>query len=417
MDVRPQIGGAPRRAPRRLSRGDSTGRFDGPGSRPLRLAPPPGGGASAADEGFERILATRPVLCTVGREQSGNIALAGLATDVRYILRPQPHPGRPSLHQMLVAKAAYAVRWSMPYFLWLGALDGEHLRPRIDCREPSTSNGHVFKALALRAIFKLRPSLEALVYADMDTTPYRPDVPPSDYLRLAPTADIFGATNPVKPVVLNTGVMLLRNTRWTHEFLAAWWDNRCGFMDQLSFWRTLFETWARDEPLWTYDESVFSTYHQARRDALAFLVESYHKLVPGLGDAKWLCRDDCRYAFELTGCLMEPVQLGKVLMLPVVPFKDRHGGENREPLRVPPAMSRDAAGYWGDDQWFCHANCHFPGAPGPLAKFKGRTKDPSQLKRCRKDTSPDFFACPCGEVARDLKNITRRRYLASGGGA
>jgi len=170
--------------------------------------------------------------------------------------------------------------------------------------------------------------------------------------------------------------------------------------------------------------------------------------VPGLGDAKWLCRDECRYAFELTGCLMEPVQLGKVLMLPVVPFKDRHGGANggalrargraegaaplplarvddaRPPLgarrgqslQVPPAMSRDAAGFWGDDQWFCHANCHFPGAPAPPAKFKGRTKDPSQLKRCRKDTSPDYFACPCGEVARDLKNITRRRYLELRGG-
>ena len=39
-----------------------------------------------------------------------------------------------------------AARWRMPYFLWLGRLDPATLAPKIDCREPSTSTGHVFKA-------------------------------------------------------------------------------------------------------------------------------------------------------------------------------------------------------------------------------------------------------------------------------
>lgn len=155
----------------------------------------------------------------------------------------------------------------------------------------------------------------------MDTVPSLFDLTPTDYAALAPEADIIGGGNPGLPIVMNSGVMVVKNTDWARRFLARWWKLRCGFFDQYSLWKAFFETWAAEAPSFTYDGAIFETYAAARRGALDALLGGLDSLAPASSSFAWTCGGECRYVLLKTGCLLEPLQvLTKVLILPVVPF-------------------------------------------------------------------------------------------------
>jgi len=196
---------------------------------------------------------------------------------------------------------------------------------------------------------------------------------------------------------------MLRNTAWARRFLARWWARRCGFYDQYGLWRALFEAWKEEG--FAYDPSVFADYAAARRKALEALVEGLGALVPAA--ARWPCAGDCRRTLRLTGCLVEPLELPHVAVLPVQPFHDRG-------RVVPPLQARVGSGWWAD-AWFCHGFCHNAsgdvwGRPpaGEWAAFDRRgwasvrrwvQKRDDELKTCYKPKSDVLYTCDCARVA------------------
>jgi len=100
---------------------------------------------------------------------------------------------------------------------------------------------------------------------------------------------------------------------------------------------------------------------------------------------RWACDGDCAEALAHTGCLLEPLRLRHVLLLPVVPFVDAETS-----VRVPPSISRDGAGPWHDDYWICHAACVFETPRKPKKVVEDQ---------CRNDSTFHVFNCQCGDVA------------------
>ena len=96
-----------------------------------------------------------------------------------------------------------------------------------------------------------------------------------------------------------------------------------------------------------------------------------------------------RDALINTGCLLEPLRLRHLLLLPVVPFEDKEFG------RVPPSISRDGAGPWNDEYWICHAACVFDSPKKP----KKISED-----QCRNESTFHVYNCQCG----DLYNARQR---------
>jgi len=96
-----------------------------------------------------------------------------------------------------------------------------------------------------------------------------------------------------------------------------------------------------------------------------------------------------RDALINTGCLLEPLRLRHLLLLPVVPFEDKEFG------KVPPSISRDGAGPWNDDYWICHAACVFD-----------MPKKPKKISedQCRNESTFHVYNCQCG----DLYNARQR---------
>jgi hypothetical protein len=67
---------------------------------------------------------------------------------------------------------------------------------------------------------------------------------PEDYLNLSPQASLMGTQNINGQILLNTGVMLARNTTWSHDLFSLWWFTRCGYKDQRAIWLCLFATFS-----------------------------------------------------------------------------------------------------------------------------------------------------------------------------
>ena len=226
---------------------------------------------------------------------------------------------------------------------------------------------------------------------DMDTLPSRKDLAPDAYIRLAPDADVIGGSNPSLPILLNSGLMFLRSTPWTAALLESWWRLRCGFKDQLSLWRALFEAWAAESAEFTYDDRVFENYATARHAALPHVLgdAALNALAEPFHSSRWTCSGDCRRALQDTGCLLEPLRLRHVLLLPVVPFRDPSLPAFAGDV-VAPSISRDGAGVWGDDYWFCHAACVFDNPKKPA-----RVDD---MATCRNASTFHVYGCQCGDV-------------------
>jgi len=79
---------------------------------------------------------------------------------------------------------------------------------------------------------------------------------------LAQDKDIVAGAPPYS-VLLNTGAVAFRNTSWTHHLLQRWYQNRCGFKDQIGLWTTLMDEWAAED-------TAFKTVYDARIEELPY---------------------------------------------------------------------------------------------------------------------------------------------------
>ena len=283
--------------------------------------------------------------------------------------------------QALVARGAYAERWGLPYYLWLGAVDDGFAAPDCDARDAEVALKHVVKVLAVLRVLALRTcgdaaeACEAVLYADLDTLPSLEGVDGARYLALAPEADLVASSNVNKPVLMNGGLFLLRNTAWARAFLVDWWRRRCGPHDQLPLWRALFATWADAAPDLA-DPGLLANYSVAHAAALPALAAARAKTWPALKGTSWACapKSRCGRYLARKGCVPEPALVGKVLLLPVQPFADGRGAG------LPPLQGAGLG-----TALFCHKTCPGRGE----GRSEAATNNPNLTRyRCGAPTYP-----------------------------
>merc|ERR1719473_1591007 len=72
---------------------------------------------------------------------------------------------------------------------------------------------------------------------------------------------IGGATAGGNEVFINGAIVAYKNSDWAKNFAAEWFKNRCGSMNQLAMWASLFKLW-KEEGIegWDYDTGPMSFY-------------------------------------------------------------------------------------------------------------------------------------------------------------
>lgn len=177
-------------------------------------------------------------------------------------------------------KMTYAERTNTSLFLFIGALNQSILdeRPGLPwmdaCIEEPGNSMHHLKPIAFLALMNLMPMYEWFFFMDMDawfndgafysrnrfsaaaavsTTPEEGvhldayfNIPQSHGPSLVGSQNRYtlGRRYPYTPIILNGGLLGLRNDEWSRKFSALWWQSRCGKHDQLGLWNNLFADWS-----------------------------------------------------------------------------------------------------------------------------------------------------------------------------
>ncbi|KAL3903797.1 MAG: hypothetical protein SGILL_010311 [Bacillariaceae sp.] len=196
------------------------------------------------------------------RFNANKTALLMLVDSMEYLLRQNDFAWKSFLN-----KAAYAYQSKRPLFLWIGRLEDEenvlHGRENEvvysafgaacdpDFR-PGQNSLHYYKGVAIAALFRrqrLVPTFTTAFFLDADISftdeaflrmprpfkneSYNSDAfGPEDYFEISPQASLWGSQNTRGQIVMNGGLLGLRNSTWTHDFSALWWLTRCGHKDQ-----------------------------------------------------------------------------------------------------------------------------------------------------------------------------------------
>ena len=321
----------------------------------------------------------RLTLCEVlrkrGRQQKtpGGHALLVYATDQRYLDGVQTKAHRAlSLRYAFSKKLRYCTKKKLRLFALLGRFNEEKTCPLSQnfCHQ-------MLRVAGLAALLDRRgpegQKFESVTYADLDTVPVDFTVTPAHYLALASSADLIGSANAAgMPILMNSGLLIVRNTAWSRSvLLEAWWRRRAQTPDQLSLWEALFEGWG--------DAYTFANYAAGHREALLRLLQQR------LG-GPCAASETCQNILERTGCLAAPLQVGRVLLLPA-----RFAIGALPPLQADHVHARP---------WFCHKKCGRSTRRrlgGHSWGRHGRRTNDTSFARCRNATAG--FVCRCADVA------------------
>ena len=258
---------------------------------------------NAARNGGRRCASDRVLLCEVGfagQENAAGSTHAALtadqkaaasthaaltvATDVAYLAAPIP--GGLPRYKYVEAKAAWARAAGVAYYLAFGRGTAKANGPRCDAGAGGQTM-HALKAAGLGVVMR-HTEYESVTALDVDAVPALDAAHPEAWLALDAASDVFGASNVGKPVLVNGGVLVLRNTAWARELVGAWWRNRCGPADQYALWKSLAELWRRDHPKFRLSDGVFANYASARE---RFLPEVARRIADGALPARGCAAD------------------------------------------------------------------------------------------------------------------------------
>lgn len=305
---------------------------------------------------------------------SGRIAMLSFATTAEYLAEQTRK--QVSLLTALADRARWASQYNMPYvflslayfrftkldirirrcYIWIGTMSDadapiEGGSNKYGCNEYEKESLHIIKVIAMLALLDMTDDderqyrFDTIMYTDMDTVPVRSDVSLEAYLDLDRDVDIIASSNPRNAIIMNSGVMFLRNSKWSRNFLEDWWRRRCGYKDQLSLWSTLFAGWSKSVPSFGDHPEVFHNYSLARKAALPLLIDIRRDTWPALRMEPWPCENICDKVLARNACITEPLRLPNVLLLPVGPFDNGRG------RRLPPLQGTGSYGL------FCHGHC------------------------------------------------------------
>ncbi|KAJ1452570.1 hypothetical protein M885DRAFT_307799 [Pelagophyceae sp. CCMP2097] len=156
---------------------------------------------------FDNALHGRVALCKtaqpaktrdITKAPKNRIGLVTFATSMAYLRSNGTHRFDDKW-KALLEREKYAERHGYAHYVWLGNLDGP---ATAWCSEKTASNalGHAVKTLALLAVLETG-DVDAVLYADVDSTPTRPQFNVEQYLALSDEADLFMSSQAGKPIV------------------------------------------------------------------------------------------------------------------------------------------------------------------------------------------------------------------------
>ena len=245
---------------------------------------------NAARNGGRRCASDKTLLCEVvfadQKAAASTHAALTVATDAAYLAAPIP--GGLPRYKYVEAKAAWARAAGVAYYLAFGRGTAKANGPRCDAGGGGGGQTfHALKAAGLGVVMR-HTEYESVTALDVDAVPALDAAHPEAWLALDAASDVFGASNVGKPVLVNGGVLVLRNTAWARELVGAWWRNRCGPADQYALWKSLAELWRRDHPKFRLSDGVFANYASARE---RFLPEVARRIADGALPARGCAAD------------------------------------------------------------------------------------------------------------------------------
>ncbi len=223
---------------------------------------------------------------------SDKSTLLMLVDSVEYMMKP-------NIFQGVLNKASYAYRSNRLFYIWIGNLGEDELNSReveslapafgFRCAEKELKNSmHYYKPIAFLVLFDILSSSSqksgSIFYLDADSAftleafrriendkfdgninesdNFGGPIGPESYFGLSPQASLMATQNIKGKMVMNSGLILLRDTQWAREFSALWWFGRCGYKDQLALWLVLYATFS----VWTSDEKASASTEEGTVD-------------------------------------------------------------------------------------------------------------------------------------------------------
>jgi len=161
---------------------------------------------------------------------------------------------------------------NMQYFLWMGnpqddsgfmsAKDPDAL----PCKDGAAGN-HYFVIAGMRQLLQEKPN-SWIVSMDISDTFFTKTMKNKNLWSkfLDDRYDfIGGATGGGTQVFINGAIIAYKKSEWAKNFAAEWFKNRCGKMNQLAMWASLFKLWHQEVPTWEYSVSKMSSYYGGAR--------------------------------------------------------------------------------------------------------------------------------------------------------
>ena len=205
-------------------------------------------------------------------------------------------------------KASYSYVSNRKFYIWIGDLNSAELNKRnydshnedgmifgSKCipneKEVHVNTMHYYKPIAFLILLDILSSSKSFIFMDADTdftqiaferikasSSTATALGPETYLDLSPQASITGTQNMNGGIVMNSGIMIVRETKASRDISALWWYARCGKKDQLALWLILFATFSAwttpispeldAEQQFSYPGQIFYDYDAAKNKGL-----------------------------------------------------------------------------------------------------------------------------------------------------
>ena len=298
-------------------------------------------------------------LCRVnGEGDPTKAAILTLASDIGYLQKDL------TALPAFLNKMTYAEHSNTTLFLFLGSLDKHAIQERPGlpwnnkCSAHEDNSNHFLKPIAFLSLLELAtPRHEWIFFMDADAwfnegAFYRHNkegMHIDSYFNLSTNPiSLVGSQNrftwyleekSYTPIILNGGLLGLRNDEWSRRFSALWWRSRCGFKDQLGLWSILMAYWSSEVDrirrsrknraheefsnfVFEFDKSAFDNYTNTHY-VYQHLMHNANKIraATGIDEAN---DNDGGFFYKKTGSIATgvPLELPRVMVLPTSSVND-----------------------------------------------------------------------------------------------
>jgi hypothetical protein len=212
----------------------------------------------------------KALICLGNKDAPSNgPALMFAASGAGYLMK---HTGQGNPFDFFLNKHCWCKNNNMQYYLWLGNPQDEsgfmsQKDPdALPCKDGGAGN-HYFVIAGMRQLLSEKPN-SWIVSMDISDTFFTQTMAHTNLFPkfLDDRYDfIGGATGGGFEVFINGAIIAYKNSDWAKNFAAEWFKNRCGSMNQLAMWASLFKLWNQEVPSWEFSKSKMATYYGGAR--------------------------------------------------------------------------------------------------------------------------------------------------------